>query len=83
MDNIYELKNYTMQIKLTNQTTKKINNITIITYKYLINNNYNFETYKIYKNNKFSHKAYNDDNYNILLNNNIKLTNKQIIKLIK
>ena len=72
-----------MQIKLQNQTTQKINNNTIITYNFLINNKYNLLTHKIYKNNKFSHNAYDDNDHNILLNNNIKITSKQIFNLIK
>ena len=72
-----------MSIILKNKTTQNINNNTIITYNFLINNKFNLSTYKIYKNNKFSHNAYDDNDHNILLNNNIKISSRQIFNLIK
>jgi len=87
LDNITELKNYTMTIKLINQSTKKINNNTLIIYNLLINNKFNLETTKVISNNKFSHYTINDTQHNILLNNNIIINNKiffnKITKLLK
>ena len=75
-----------MTIKIKNKTTKKINKNTITTYILLINNKYKLAISKVYNNNKFIHYAINDDDYNILLNNNIiksdKLFFNQITKLI-
>ena len=88
MDNIVVTnKNYTMQIKLINKSTKQINNNTLIIYNLLINNKFNLTTKKVISNNKFSHYTINDTQHNILLDNNIIINNKiffnKITKLLK
>jgi hypothetical protein len=88
LDNIVVTnKNYTMQIKLINKSTKQINNNTLIIYNLLINNKFNLTTKKVISNNKFSHYTINDTQHNILLDNNIIINNKiffnKITKLLK
>ena len=75
-----------MQIKITNQSTKQINNNKLTTYNLLINNKYNLTTTKLISKNK-THYTINDTQHNILLNNNIIINNKiffnKITKLLK